>query len=246
METFERREYKYYVPVELLDTLRNRFLASMEHDSFARQCDQHRYVVRSIYLDTRRFLFYHEKKSGLKIRKKLRIRTYNQSDSQNGTYLEIKRKYDNTIRKERVGICSDQIHDLLNGGTTSFSSEQRSFLDRTTIDRYIYLVKRLQLVEKALVTYEREALQACDDSRLRVTFDLNVRSFLNPDLNDLYRETDLRTVEDSQFILEIKFNQRMPIWVRNIVREFGLRVQAISKYCNGIDAWLPLDQDTLK
>jgi hypothetical protein len=28
----------------------------------------------------------------------------------------------------------------------------------------------------------------------------------------------------------------MPVWVRNIVRDFKLHIQAISKYCNGIDA----------
>lgn len=246
MERFDRKEYKYYVPLESLDPLRKRFLASMEYDSYARHCEHHRYVVRSIYLDTRNLLFYHEKKGGLKIRKKLRIRTYNHPESHDGTFLEIKRKYDDTIRKERVGIRSNEIHNLLNGGIAFSFIENRSFLDRSILERYVYLVKRLALQQTVLVTYEREALQSKDDSKLRVTFDMNVRSYLNPDLSQIYRETDLRAVEDSHFILEIKFNQRMPIWVRNIVREFRLRLQAISKYCNGIDVWLPLEQDKSK
>jgi len=237
MERFKRKELKYFVDNEQLEELRNRFIVNMQHDSFCRDQEDKTYTVRSIYLDTRSFLFYYEKKDGLKIRKKLRIRTYNDGQPNNIGFLEIKRKYGNKVLKERVKIDLAETPNLLNGA--ELHPIDNSHFDRISLDRFIYLTKRLKLEPKTLITYEREAFIGVDDPALRVTFDMNLRSYSQPNVEEFHREKDLRTVEDSNFILEIKFNTVMPVWIRQIIRDFGLRVQAISKYCNGLDVWYP-------
>jgi SPX domain protein involved in polyphosphate accumulation len=218
--------------------LRQRFLVNMEHDSFCRDIDNKAYTVRSIYLDTRSFLFYFEKKDGLKIRKKLRIRTYNNSQPDNVGFLEIKRKNGNTVFKERVQINLSETPNLLNGAELHPIGSD-SNIERIALNRFIYLTKRLKLEPKTLITYEREALVSIDDPMLRVTFDMNLRSYSRPNIEEFLREHDMRNIEDSHFVLEIKFNTIMPVWVRQIIRDFGLRVQAISKYCHGLDVWHP-------
>jgi len=242
MQKFKRKEYKYFFPCELLDPLRQRFLSNMEHDEFCRQREGNRYTVRSIYLDTRHLLFYYEKIDGLKIRKKLRIRTYDLPEANCPAFLEIKRKFNNTIYKERVKTSLSETPLLLNGGIPQIQSNNPQFLDKAVMGKFVYLTKRLKLEPTVLITYEREAFQGEDDARLRVTFDLNVRSYAYPGLDEFYREDDLQRIKDSYFIIEIKFFDRMPIWVRSIVREYRLRVQSISKYCRGLDAWLPTDE----
>ncbi len=238
METFERRELKYFIPKTYLDKLRKKFLENMEYDPFCRKGVLYSpYTVRSIYLDTRNYLFYYEKVDGLKIRKKLRIRTYNTPESSEDAFLEIKRKFNNIVYKERVKTLFPETPQLFNGLLPRLKEEKPSFLDRSALGKFAYLTKRLQLKPQVLITYEREALYALDDPKIRVTFDINVRSFAFPDLEDMYREKDLMTINDDAFILEIKFNGRMPVWIRQIVREFNLRVQAISKYCRGLDRW---------
>jgi len=237
MELFERREFKYFVDYKHLESLRERFLANMVHDPFCRKEDDKCYTVRSIYLDTRGLLFYFEKKDGLKIRKKLRIRTYGVDCPDSTAFLEIKRKNKQTVFKERVKIWMAETPNLLNGASLQPIENHPEYKERLALNRFIYLTKRLKLEPQILVAYEREALIGLDDQKLRVTFDLNVRSYFQPEPNDIFRENDLRDLEKSRFILEIKFSGRMPFWVRNIVREFGLHPQAISKYCNGVDVW---------
>jgi len=238
MEQFERKEFKYFVKYEHLDELRKRFLKYMEYDPYCRDKEGSFYTVRSIYLDTRTLLFYYEKIDSVKIRKKLRIRTYNDSDEYDDTaFLEIKRKHGNRVFKERVRILLSEVPYILNGAYLKPTIEDCSRFEKTSYNRFIYLTKRLKLVPVNLVTYEREALIGLEDSKMRVTFDMNVRSYINPDPDDFFRESDLKEIKESHFVLEIKFDGNLPIWVREIIRDFNLHVQAISKYCRGLDIW---------
>ncbi len=236
---FNRKEYKYYVGWEYLEPLRDRFMAYMTHDPFCKDREGNHYCVRSIYLDTPRLLFYNEKLDGIKVRKKLRIRVYNTLEADTVAFLEIKRKIENTVFKERSRIPLMNTVHLLNGVNLSLPTQYASFSEVAALEKFKYLVKRLNLHPTVLITYEREALVGIDDPSLRVTFDLNVRSLYQPQLEDIFREDDLSLINPRAFILEVKFNGRMPVWIRNIIRDFKLHVQAISKYCNGIDIWAP-------
>ncbi len=238
MERFERKEYKYYVPVDLLEPIRKRVMTFMEHDPFCRERPDNIYSVRSIYLDTPRLLFYYEKKDGLKVRKKLRVRTYNTNAPSNNTaFLEIKRKIKSTVFKERARIDLADANNLLNGANLTLLDPTSRFTEKAALNKFIYLTKRLNLEPKVLITYEREAFVGMDDPGLRVTFDMNVRSYPIPDFCEIFREQDLKVIKNPYFVLEIKFYGKMPHMARRLVRDFGLRQQSISKYCSGIDIW---------
>ena len=241
MAQFERKEYKYYVRQGQVENLRNRFLPYMEHDDFCKQMPANIYTVRSIYLDSPRLLFYYEKLTGLKYRKKLRIRAYNTPTADTRAFLEIKRKIDDTIYKDRAKIALSDVANLLNGGEIDLVDEHPVFKEKIALDRFTYLIGKLNLAPKVLITYEREALVGTYESDLRVTFDMNVRSYPHPEIEDLFREDDLLAFSGKYFILEVKFFGRMPTWVRNIIRDYKLHQQSISKYCNGIDAWPDFD-----
>ena len=236
---FKRKEYKYYVPIGRLEQLRERTLMHMEHDDFCKRRPSGHYSVRSIYFDTRRRLFYFEKLDGVKIRKKLRVRCYDAREDNPAAFLEIKRKYKNTIFKERAGVPITQTPNLTNGAHLTLSDEEPTYLQQAALDKFVYLIKRLNLEPTVLVTYEREAFRGIEEPDLRVTFDLNVRSYVTPDIDDLFREEDLRTFADPWFILEVKFYGKLPFWIRQMIRDLRLRRQSISKYCWGIDAWTP-------
>ncbi len=234
---YERKEFKYYVSLEKLQPLRERILAHMDHDPFCRNRKDNRYHVRSIYFDTPGKLFYFEKIDGVKIRKKLRVRAYNDYDSEAVAFLEIKRKNNDTVFKERAMVPLPDTLNLMNGARLRLLGEKNLIPAKIARDKFIYLTKRLHLEPTALITYEREAFVGRDDPEFRVTFDFNVRSFLAPDVEDLFREEDLRSFTDPCFILEIKFSRTLPVWTRMILRDFRLRLEPISKYCEGIDVW---------
>lgn len=245
METFERKEFKYFVPVELAELLRERILTHMVHDPFCEDRPRNQYTVRSIYYDTPSLLMYFEKIEGQELRKKLRVRVYNDFFEKTPAFLEIKRKIRDTILKERTTVEIGQVPKLLNGGNLLLMKEnEATWKDNAVLNRFVYLTKRLNLTPKALITYEREAFIDPDNPDLRVTFDYNVRSYFEPEVDEFFREDDLRSFESPQFILEVKFSIALPLWLRLIIREYRLHLQAISKYCNGVDSWSDFEKLT--
>lgn len=238
MDLFERKEYKFYVPTVLMPVLRERILNHVGYDPFCEDLQANRYVVRSIYLDTPHLLFYYEKVDGQKIRKKLRVRVYNNPAEDTMAFLEIKRKVEDTVYKERALVRLEEAPKLTNGALISLAEQEtNSPKSKVALDRFIYLTKRLNLEPRALITYEREAFEDPDNQDLRITFDMNVRSYPNPDFSQIFQEQDLRPFTDPYFILEVKFSTIMPLWLKETIREFGLRLQSISKYCLGLDEW---------
>ena len=99
---FQRHELKYYIPERFYPRIVSLIEPYMELDPFAQRQETKSYLVRSLYLDTFDRRFYHEKLAGLHTRKKLRIRGYNDNTSE--VFLEIKRRYDNIIVKQRAQI----------------------------------------------------------------------------------------------------------------------------------------------
>ena len=72
-----RYEYKFKIPLDLIDDVRKFILPYTKFDPYLEKHGNQRYTVRSIYFDTPELDFYYEKIDGVKIRKKLRVRTYN-------------------------------------------------------------------------------------------------------------------------------------------------------------------------
>lgn len=236
-ESFVRREYKYYVPMQHIARLRKRLLIYMDHDEFCLRMPENQYLVRSIYLDTPHYAFFNEKMAGLRNRKKLRIRAYNRQTPDSRAFIEIKRRLDDSILKERASIPLAEAGQLLE--TVAFTSNGAVTAAQAALNRFVFFTHHLNLSPSVLVIYEREAFFGKDNPEVRITFDMNVRSYPRPGLDDLFRDADLKTFCDPYFILEIKFYERMPYWTRQIVRDFHLLRESISKYCHGLETWVP-------
>lgn len=237
-ERFVRREYKYYVPFTRVSALRDRLLAHMEYDPFCEEMPEKMYTVRSIYYDTPHLLFYHEKLDGVKYRKKFRIRTYNRPTENTPAFFEIKRKVDDCIFKDRTMMPMECVDHVLETGEMP-NGNHSTKPSKTSLNKFMYLFYRYQLRPRVLVTYEREAFVGMYNPDVRVTFDMNVRGLGSPTMDEIFRESDLKTFSDPNFVLEIKFYNQMPRWARQIVHDFRLRREAVSKYCNCLEVWHP-------
>ena len=108
-----RLEYKFLVNINDLERLREKLEPFVDLDPFVKEGIVNEYTVRSIYFDSSNFNFYHEKIDGIKIRKKLRIRSYDNKSDNNLVFLEIKNKYDNFIGKNRAPILYHDLAKLL-------------------------------------------------------------------------------------------------------------------------------------
>ena len=232
-----RAEQKFFIPEEMTPDLRRFSAPYADLDPYAAEMKGNAYTVRSIYYDTEKLDFYYHKLDGLKIRRKLRMRTYNQFYPDKPVFLEIKRRYVNRVVKERALIplsAIERIHDEHKEPETLIDT---SIQNRTVLKKYLYNLMHFDLKPAALIVYEREAYIGKINSHERLTIDKNLRSYVPPITADLFREDDLRHMLKECCILELKYDNYMPKWMGKIVHDFGLRAEPIPKYCMGIDTW---------
>ena len=112
-----RLEYKYLVPINRLAEFKKELLPYVDIDDKFNANEE--YKVRSIYFDTTDLRFYREKIEGLKIRKKLRIRGYNELENKNLVFLEIKRKNEGFVNKNRAPLHYSNLSDFLESDSIS-------------------------------------------------------------------------------------------------------------------------------
>ena len=239
-----RLEYKFLIPSERLDELRDSIRPFVFIDEYAdRECNKE-YTVKSIYYDTMRLDDYRDKLAGIKIRKKLRIRGYNLGNSESTVYLEIKRKYENHIYKNRAPLLFGNLDLLLKTADyEKYLLKKKNFLDaKNDASKFFYLLKTKNYSPIVLVTYDREAFYSKHDSTLRITFDKNLRSKPFPKISELYDDTALKYLMPGNFILELKFFNGFPTWLQKIVRKFELSRRAISKYTISVDSHYELNR----
>jgi SPX domain protein involved in polyphosphate accumulation len=217
--------------------LRARVTEFAKLDPYCARCDGDGYVVRSVYYDTDDFNFYFDKIDGHKVRKKLRVRAYDLPDPVGDAFIEIKRKFGNLTLKERLCLPMLRVDDALNGKDPSNVLSEPSFRNRRILGKIRYLMHIKGLRPVVLVTYDREAFLGRNDTSQRVTFDRNIRSLPEPGLEQIFSEDELRRFESRYFVLELKFNQRMPRWMARLIRDYDLVARPYSKYCRGLDAW---------
>ncbi len=234
-----RHELKFYLPVSMIGQIRPLIVGHTQHDPYCADLPNQSYTVRSIYFDSDDLNFYHEKMDSLNNRRKLRVRTYNSPETNSIAFVEIKRKFGRVGFKDRLMLPLEKVDHAMNGVKPEVVFDDKpSFRDRSVLGKIRYLLNMKRLHPVVLVTYEREAFVGQRDRTVRVTFDRNIRSLLNPTMEQLFDEDSLVQFEDRQFVLELKFNEAMPTWMALLIRKLNLRSGSYSKYCTGIDAWL--------
>jgi SPX domain protein involved in polyphosphate accumulation len=212
------------------------------HDEHCRDLPRQRYTVRSIYFDTEDLDFFYEKLDSVNVRKKLRVRTYDSVCNESVAFLEIKRKIGRRSVKERVQLTVGGVEEALNGSYPSPDFEDWVFSDRKVLEKFRFNMRVMHLAPVVLVSYEREAMIGRDNPRDRVTFDQNIRSLSNPEMDDIGEDDPLRQFEDEFFVLELKFDDNMPSWMCRLTRLMNLMPRSYSKYCEGINAWAQIPQ----
>ncbi len=233
----KRFEYKYKVPNEHLDSLRERVTPFLKIDPFANREGKKEYIVRSIYLDNLRLSSYFEKIEGLPYRNKFRIRGYNEETARNTVFLEIKRKHLNNIAKTRVPLSYNNLSDVLNRQNGRINVEVADDKLIRNIQSFLYYYYRNRLQPVILIVYNREAFSGRFDNSLRLTFDKNIRSIFMPEFDDLFLdEHHFTPAMKNYFVLEFKFFDTVPLWFKQIVNDFNLARSAISKYTICIDS----------
>lgn len=215
-----RSEIKYLIGMAEFETLRRLLAAVMQPDPYMLSPDG--YLIRSLYFDSLTDQDYFDKLDGVENRKKIRLRIYDlQTDV---CKLEIKNRFNNYNLKESLTVSRADAEALIEGNTGALLQ-----YDTPIAEKAYRIMHVAHYSPRVIVEYDREAyvLPAHD---VRITFDKNVRAAFSPKLFEPFNAmTPL--CEAQTMILEVKFNQFLPMYLQDILSCSKGQMLSVSKYC---------------
>jgi hypothetical protein len=216
-----RRELKYYINYIDYLNLKSRLPAIFSRDRNG--SPEGYYHVRSLYFDNKSNKNYYQKMAGLEKRNKYRIRIYNLSS--NTVKLEIKSKINNVIFKESMLIQARDVNNIIAGDYSCLLKY------KNTVSNRIYCeFKKDYYRPVVIIDYRRDAYYF-ELNNIRITFDMYIKKD-EVSLNDLFKNNINMSdvLNNSKMIMEVKFNNTIPVWIKNLLQLERFEWCAISKY----------------
>ena len=217
-EAIYRHEWKHIINRADRIAIRQRMRAVAQTDANAKDG---RYVIRSLYFDNLSDKALREKLDGVNLREKFRIRYYNGNTDQ--IFLEKKSKKNGLGTKDRAQISAEEAQKIIDGDLAWMISS-----DRPLVQELYVKMNSQGLRPKTIVDYTREPF-IYGPGNVRVTLDYNIRTgllctdFLNPDCVTI-------PAGDGETVLEVKWDEYLPAFIRDAVQLPGRQISAFSKY----------------
>lgn len=215
-----RHEYKYQIDAMQKEVLKLRAQGVLERDVHAGADGE--YLIRSLYFDSPEDACFFENEDGVDPREKYRIRIYNCDSAR--ISLECKAKRRGMTKKTACLITRDQCERFMEGmipeaGAGVSDSQRRMF----------YRMRERNLRPVVIVQYMRAPYVGAAGN-VRVTFDDAISSS-NAVGDFLKEDIPLRSVLPAgSSILEVKWDELLPAYVRGQMELDSLQWTAFSKY----------------
>ena len=173
---------------------------------------------------------------GHKDRFKLRIRVYDHA-VEGPAFFEIKRRVDNVILKDRAGVRRASVQRLLAGHRPQSADLVKWHPESFTIlQRFCDLRATVEARGQIVVSYVREAYVAPDGESVRLTFDRQLSAHASNGALPLGSNGNGFHPRLGGPILELKFTDRFPSWMSELVEIFELARGQMPKYVTCIKA----------
>lgn len=227
---FNRFELKYIITLRQAEQFKKAlraYLVPDEHGSGS-------YTLDSLYYDSPDYRFFWEKMDGVKFRRKLRIRRYDNGQPLTDdapVFLEIKQRLDRVTQKRRVLLPYRDALRFCNRRERPDCDPQ----DAPVLEEIEAMLWQYNLRPVSVVHYQRQALIGTDyDIGLRVTFDTAL-GYRTGNLNLHEEPSNLPMFPPDRVVMEIKVNERIPYWLTELVAIYNLQLVRVSKYCRSIE-----------
>ena len=220
----KRNELKYYITYQEYVILSGLLRKIFRQDKHNKE-NLGGYLVRSLYFDTIDNKSFEDKVGGIEERSKYRLRIYD-SDSKSVKF-EIKSKTGYAVTKETAVISRNDAEEIQKANYEVMLKYNNKVLNKA----YIEFRKR-SYHPVVLVDYLREAF-FYDANRIRVVFDRFLKS--TPLHLDLF-EPDavlMPQLRNDIVIMEIKYDNFIPMWIKQLLQIPSFERSAISKYVIG-------------
>ncbi len=234
-QVFRRMEKKYLIDRKQCDMIIERMSEYMEKDIYDR------YTICNVYYDTEDYELIRTSIEKPVYKEKFRVRSYGVPSPGDITFLEIKKKYRGVVYKRRIPAsyevasnilkivaddsieCRDDVYgrmkELGNGSNMQIMHEIE------------YIIRHYRLFPKAYIAYDRIAFSGIEDPEFRVTFDTDIRT-RRDNLTLSAGDYGARLLDDGMYIMEIKSNGSVPMWMVRILSDMHIYPHSFSKYGN--------------
>ncbi|ONI46973.1 molecular chaperone [Epulopiscium sp. SCG-B10WGA-EpuloA2] len=213
-----RHEYKHVLTYSEYIALRNRLKVICKKDNNANENSE--YLIRSLYFDNYNNKALMEKIDGVNRREKFRIRYYN--DNVDFIRLEKKSKINGLCNKQSSNISKEQVQSIIDN--------KYEFLQNHSNELFMELYYKMtaqRLKPKVIVSYKREVF-IYPAGNVRLTLDTDIRTglssldFLNPNSPTIKAGNNI--------LLEVKYDEFLPEFIRQTIQIGGRSHSAFSKY----------------
>lgn len=216
-----RREQKYYMKTSDALRLQRELDILLRRDSHSQRGA---YRVKSLYFDSYANRDYFEKLGGFEVRKKVRLRIYDENDRT--VKLELKEKYGESQQKRSLILSRSEAESVMRG-------DYGVLLDRQEeTARRIYNILRQGGYRPAVIVEYNRLAYVYQNYAARITFDSGVRS--EEVCLNLFERGRYREAEDGNLvILEVKYNGYLAGFIGSILQKYCVNQVSISKYGKG-------------
>lgn len=213
-----RHEFKHEISEFDFLTMKSKLDAMLIPDQNG---DSGTYLVKSLYFDNLYDTALREKVAGVNHREKFRIRGYENDTS--FLKLEKKSKINGLCNKVSTRMTAHEVERIIAGDL--------AFMEHHSAPLIVELFLKMRnqgLMPKTIVEYTRSAY-TYPAGNVRITLDYNIRTGLS---STDFLSQDCITIPagDKVIILEVKWDEYIPDFVKTIVQLDGRRAGAYSKY----------------
>ena len=224
IEVFNRYEHKYLLNKNIYEKV----LDIMDEHMIIDYHNKNRtpYTIANIYYDTPDDYLIRNSLSRPVYKEKLRLRSYGIPDLDSKVFLEIKKKFKGIVNKRRTKLTLSEAYEFLN---TKQAPEIKDYMNCQVVRELEYFLNIYNLSPKLFLAYDRIAYFEKDNSDLRISFDMNIRS----------RRENLRLeagawgnnlLKNDCILMEIKTSLAKPLWLTGMLTELDIKRQHFSKY----------------
>lgn len=218
-----RKEIKYQATFNDFEIIKNRLCSIVEKDP---NCLKDSYTITSLYFDDINKTSYNQVKCGISSRWKYRIRFYNYND--NYIKLEKKEKINGLTNKKSIIIDKKIFLSILNKNL-KIESFNEPLLNEFIIKTLNNLLRPIICIEYDRVPYTYR------DGNVRITLDYNIR-YTNR-FDNLF-DINKRMIKLDEKVLEIKYDEFIPDFIRYRLQLNNLEETSFSKYAKCMDKML--------
>lgn len=231
-EIFNRVEEKYVVTREQYEHILGELNKYAMPDEYSK--NNKFYQISNIYYDTEDNNLIRTSVTKPVYKEKIRLRAYGIPSMDSKVFLEMKKKYHGVVNKRRTVLTLREAYAFANTGEIP---EIKEYMNEQVLKELRFSIKHYAVQPKVYIYYERQAYIGMTNKDLRITFDRNIVSRRE----DVALECGVfgeRVVPENIMIMEIKYMDRMPLWLIALLRHHSLEKTSFSKYGTEYEQYL--------